>query len=57
MKKKCFQGIHDWTPGLDEQEEFASRDLLPVAVGELGWDVVLCHGLSEAVALSCSVLA
>lgn len=41
---------HDLTPELNEQEEFANHDLLLVAVGELGWDVVLCHGLSEAVA-------
>lgn len=56
-EEKCFQGIYDRTSGLDEQEEFVSGDLLSVAVGELGWDVVLCHGLSEAVAMSCSVLA
>lgn len=35
---------HDLTLQLDNQEGFASRDLLLVAVGELGWDVVLCHG-------------
>lgn len=48
---------HDLTPGLDDQEEFASHDLFLVAVSEPGWDVVLCHGLSEEVAVSCSVLA
>lgn len=48
---------HDLTLQLDNQEGFASCDLLLVAVGELGWDVVLCHGLSEAMAVPCSVLA
>lgn len=48
---------HDLTLQLDNQEGFASCDLLLVAVGEAGWDVVLCHGLSEAMAVPCSVLA
>lgn len=48
---------NDLTPGLDDQEEFASCDLLLVAVSELGWDVALCRGLSEEVPVFCSVLA